>query len=51
MTVEQIKNIFLEYAQGIYHLEITVDDLNVIAERIASGDVVVDAKDILNKKL
>ena len=32
----QIKKIFLDYAQGIFHLEITQDNLDEIASRIVS---------------
>ena len=31
---EKIKSIFLDYAQGINHLEISVDELDIIAARI-----------------
>jgi len=31
---DKIKSIFLDYAQGINHLEISIEELNVIAYRI-----------------
>lgn len=31
---EKIKSIFLDYAVGMYHLEITETELDIIAERI-----------------
>jgi len=31
---EHIKKIFYDYAEGIYHLEISESDLDIIAERI-----------------
>jgi hypothetical protein len=33
-NVEKIKSIFLDYAQGNYWLEISIDDLDIIAARI-----------------
>jgi hypothetical protein len=33
-NVEKIKSIFLDYSQGIYWLEISIDDLDIIAARI-----------------
>jgi hypothetical protein len=33
-NIEKIKSIFLDYAQGINWLEISVDELDIIAKRI-----------------
>jgi hypothetical protein len=33
-NAEKIKSIFLDYAQGNYFLEISIDDLDIIAARI-----------------
>jgi hypothetical protein len=33
-NVEKIKSIFLDYAEGIYHLEIRDFELEIIAKRI-----------------
>lgn len=33
-NTDKIKSIFLDYAEGIYHVEISIEDLDIIAKRI-----------------
>ena len=49
LNVDKIKSIFLEYAEGINHLEISESDLDIIAQRIINEVVNPDTNELIGK--